>query len=186
MIGIDDIDGLLAEAPAIPERGALDVLLDLGNDDPAASEIDESDFHALEEEWDLLVRLKARSDKLADLADKAKIDYNLQRDRMKRAMEAQGTRQFSSSEGRGAGSLAREYRTSIEDPEAFMGWVNANHPELLTVNSQTRDSFVRNQFRDKGVAPDDPSFPPGIRVIEQEVLRVRNVRPVQTQQEQQE
>jgi hypothetical protein len=182
---LDDIDGLLDQAIQPPARDPLDVLLDVaGNDDPAAIEIDEGDFRALEEEWAVLVRLRERKERLEGLADKASIDYNLQRDRMRRAMEAQGTRQFASAEGRGAGSLKREYRTKVVDDAAFSEWVAERHPELLSVNSQRRDSFVRDEYRDRGVAPTledgspNPDFPPGLQVIEQDTLSVRGTRPV--------
>jgi hypothetical protein len=182
--GLDDIDLDALTQPA--ERDPLDILLEVGGmDDPEAYEIDESDFAALEEEWARLMRLKERKDRLEGLAEKAAIDYSLQRDRMRRAMEAQGTRQFASAEGQGAGSLAREYRVKITNPQVFIGWVNERHPELLSVNSQTLGSFVRNEYRNKGVAPDDPAFPPGVQVIEQQILRVRGTRPVQQEQEQQ-
>src|SRR5258706_2906041 len=117
---LDDIDALIDHALVPPARDPLDILLDVaGNDDPAAIELDEGDFRALEEEWSVLTRLRERKDRLEDLAAKAKIDYNLQRERMRHAMEAQGTRQFASAEGRGAGSLKREYRTRVVDDAAF-------------------------------------------------------------------
>jgi hypothetical protein len=193
MSGIDDIDALIEQAATEPVpagHSALDVLLDIGNDDLAAIEIDDSDFLTLEEEWSLLTRLQARKEKLEDLAEKAKIDYNLQKSRMQRAMADQGTRQFASAEGRGAGSLAKEYRTAVQDPEVFDEWVRANHPELYSINAQTRDSFIRKQYRNRGILPTledgspNPEFPPGLRVTEQDVLRVRGMRPPKQEQEQ--
>jgi len=188
-LDLDDIDALTDAALIPPPRDPLDILLDVaGNDDPAAVEIDEGDFRALEEEWAVLVRLRERKERLEGLADKAKIDYNLQRERMRRAMEAQGTRQFASAEGRGAGSLKREYRTRVVDDAAFAAWVAERHPELLSVNSQRRDSFVRDEYRDKGIAPTledgspNPEFPPGLTVIEQDTLSVRGTRPVNQEQ----
>lgn len=188
---LDDIDALLDEAIRNPEptRDPLDILLDASNDDVAAVEIDEGDFRALEEEWATLVRLRGRKERLTALADQASIDYNLQRDRMRRAMAAQGTRQFASSAGQGAGSLKREYRTSVTDEAAFTAWVRDRHPELFSVNSQRRDSFIRDQYRDRGIAPTledgspNPDFPPGLRVTEQDVLSVRGVRPVTSEQQ---
>lgn len=187
---LDDLDALVDEALARqPARDPLDILLDVGNDDVEAVEIDEGDFRALEEEWGVLIRLKERKDRLDALAKTAATDYDLQKRRMQRAMEAQGTRQFASTEGRGAGSMRREYRTKVTDEASFTSWVKDRHPELFSVNSQRRDSFIRDEFRDKGIAPvledgtPNPDFPPGLQVIEQDILAVRGVRPVNQEQQ---
>lgn len=176
-------------APSTPDgdrpkpRSPLDLLLEGSPDDVRAVDATDPDFRALEDEWRVLAILKERHDRLTKLLDEAKASYNAQKERMAAAMQAQGTRQYASTEGRGAGSLAHEYRTRVTDAQAFLQWVTETHPELLGVNAQRRDSFVRNQFRDQGISPDDPAFPPGIEVVEQDVLRVRNVRAANQEEE---
>ena len=57
-----------------------------------------------------------------------------------------------------------------------MAWVKETHPELLTVHSQNRTKFIRENFRDQGVPEDDARFPPGVKVTAREQLMVRGVK----------
>lgn len=162
------------EAPQ-EQPDVLDQLLH-GEED-AGQELSDEDLGSLEEEFDAVARLTKERDRLEAHLAEVKRDLAGQKDRMLRAMKAQGTRQFRSGSGVGQCYVQDNYSTAVEDPEAFMEWVRENHPEMLSVHSQTRTSFIRKEYRDKGVAVDSDTFPPGIAVKEYESLQVRDVKP---------
>ncbi|MCI0669157.1 MAG: hypothetical protein L0Y64_01710 [Myxococcaceae bacterium] len=165
--------GFVAPAEVAKQRDPLDVLLE-GTE--GAVQPDDATLGALEEEFRVLANLRKRVDGLEGQLEEAKSHYNAQVERMQRAMQAQGTRQFKSGAGHGSCYLQEHFQTKVVDDTAFMEWVQGTHPELLTVNSQTRTSFIRKEYRDRGVAPDSDTFPPGIAVEVHERLTVRGVK----------
>jgi len=170
----DDAVDLGFIAPPPPEQTSIfDQLLRGTADDPEASEPSDTELGSLEEEFRRLDALDMLKQRLADQLDEVTKRLAAQRERMLAAMDGQGTQQFRGLEGGGACFVRTEYTTDVRDPEAFMGWVKETHPELLTVNSQTRTSFIRRQYRDQGVPEDDPSFPPGIEVAVRRTLALR-------------
>lgn len=137
----------------------------------------DDEFGSLEDEFRKLVQLRrvcdALSQKKADLEELKR----RQTSRVREAMEAQGTKQFRSSGGFGACSISSRYKTRVTNDQAFIRWATEHHPELLTVNAQTRTSFVRREFKDNGIPPDADEFPPGIEAEEEPTLSVRASRP---------
>lgn len=151
-------------------------LLETGRDDAEAVEPSMDDLGTLEEEWQRVCALKEAKDLAEERLKEAKAAYLHQQNRMAGAMERQGIKQFRGSNGGGC-TISDVYSTRVTDEAAFRQWVDETHPELLTVNSRTRTSFVRNHYRDKGVAPGDPAFPPGLEAEELHPLSVRGARP---------
>lgn len=163
--------------PSAPEEKAdLFDQLQGDKDDSEAVELPDGAMADLAEEFRVLRELRLRRDRLNAKAAAASKDYEEQRDRMASAMLLQGTKQFSDVNGQGACTQTTQYQTTVEDPQAFMEWVQERHPELLTVNAQTRTSFIRKEYRDKGVPLDSDQFPPGIKVTERETLSVRGIK----------
>ena len=130
-------------------------------------------FDSLEEEYRLLASLRKRRDELKAQHGEASGDYEAQRGRMMRAMTAQGTKQFKSTTvEKGSCHFNSGYGVKIMDPSTFIPWVRDHAEELLSVNARTLTKFVREQFKNRGVPPDDPSFPPGIEAKEHDTLTV--------------
>ncbi len=161
-----------------------DVLGQLLGNAPSADaddgvELDTGELGALQEEFDAVAALTLRKKQLeAELGEVSKA-LTAQKDRMLGAMTLQGTKQFSSALGPGACSRSERYDTTLSDVDAFIDWVKESHPELLTVNNQTRNRFIREQYRDQGIPEGDERFPPGITVTPREQLVVRGVKPPQ-------
>lgn len=139
-------------------------------------ELDDDDSATLEQAWQKLVSLRRRRDELKEQASDASDAYEAQRGRMASLMQKQGTTQFRGADG-GSCSVSDVYTTAIEDEDKWMTWVKESHPELLSVHSQRRTSFIRREYRDKGIPIDDPSFPPGLKAGTQPTLSVRGIRP---------
>lgn len=137
----------------------------------------EEAYESLEAEFERLASLRRRRDEAKAVASDASADYEAQRWRMGRALEAQGTKQFKSAQGLGSASRSEQYTAKIVDPATFIPWAKSNCPEILTVNSQTLVRFVRENFRDKGVPLDDASFPPGIETGERANVTVTIPKP---------
>ena len=130
-------------------------------------------FEALEEEYRILASLRKRRDALKAAHSEASAEYEAHRGRMMRAMRGQGTRQFrSTAMEKGGCHFSSAYGVKIKDPSVFIPWAKKHCPELLSVNVNTLGSHVRKQYRDRGVPPDDPSFPPGLEVKEHDTLTV--------------
>jgi len=170
--------GFVAPAPMGDAEPAdiFDQLLEGTTDDERAVEPTDDDLGTLEEEWHRLCVMREASDAAEERAKETRAAYVAQRERMMSAMRRQGTKQFRGANGQ-ACSIAEIYTTSLEDEAKFMGWVKETHPELLTVHSKSRTKFIREQYRDRGVAIDDPSFPPGLKVGTVDNLTVRGIRP---------
>lgn len=164
------------DAPTEDGSGILRDLLDTGNDDVDAVEPDEGDLASLQTEFDSVARLTARKRELESELQNVSRALQAQKDRMLMAMEAQGTKQFRSALGDGSCTITERYDTTVEDPQTFLAWVTEAHPELLTVNSQTRNKFIRENYRDQGIDPDSPEFPPGVQASPRRSLMVRDVK----------
>lgn len=174
-----DTFGFVAPAKLGKDEPELDVfaqLLQGAADDDRAVEPTDDDLGTLEMEWEKLERLKLAAEAAQTRADELDREYKAQKERMLLAMKREGTRQFRGSSG-GACVVAEQYSTTMEDEHAFMDWVRESHPELLTVHSQTRTKFIRENFRDRGVPTDDPAFPPGLKAGTVEFLQVRGIKP---------
>ena len=156
-----------------PQPDVLDQLLD-GADGTEAAELTDEQLGSLHEEFEPVARLRAEKLRLEAQLKRVSAALEDHKRRMLSALEAQGTRQFRSADGSGQCYTQTRYNVRVTDPEPFMEWVQENHPELLSVNSQTLGSFVRKEYRDKGVATDSDQFPPGIEVKEQVSLMVRD------------
>jgi hypothetical protein len=150
----------------------FDQLAEAARDQAETDEAEEESFGSLEEEFQVLSELRRERDRAERRKTDAEKLYQAQAYRMLRAMEAQGTRQFKSGASGGSCYVQDRYVTQVVDDKAFMDWVQAQAPELLTVNAQRRTKFVREEFRDKGVPVDDGSFPDGIETREESALRV--------------
>lgn len=130
-------------------------------------------FESLEEEYRILASLKRKRDRLKAEHSEASNDYEAQRGRMMRAMRAQGTKQFKSTTvEKGSCYFNGAYGVKIVDPSTFIPWVKEHAEELLSVNSRTLTKYVREEFKNRGVPTDDPSFPPGIEAKEHDTLTV--------------
>lgn len=151
-------------------------ILDGTNDDPDAVEADEGDLANLQTEFDTVALLTEKKRKLEAQLDNVKKSLEAQKQRMMNAMEAQGTKQFRSALGDGSCTITERYDTVVTDPQSFIDWVQEAHPELLTVNSQVRNKFIRENFRDMGIDPESPEFPPGVQASPRRGLMVRDVK----------
>lgn len=181
----NETDGFVPLAPAAGSTPSetpdvFTQLMEGTTEDQPPVELDDGDAATLEDSWNRLVALRRRRDNLKKQASDASAEYEAQRGRMAGMMEKQGTTQFRGADG-GSCSIADVYTTAIENEDAWMGWVRESHPELLSVHSQRRTSFIRQEYRDKGVPIDDPSFPPGLKAGTQPTLTVRGLRPSQSQ-----
>jgi len=166
----------MAQPSTADEGDALKELLEGNTDDEEAVEAGAGELAVLEDEFGVVAALTRRKEELEGQLSKVNQQLAAQKQRMLDAMDAQGTAQFKSAGGPGACSPTTTFDTKVEDPATFMAWVQEFHPELLTVNSQTRSSFIRKEYRDKGVDPDSPEFPPGIVASERRSLTVRGVK----------
>lgn len=163
---------VLPDAPDV-EPEEVDPFKELEAEDEDEEAPEGETFENLEEEYRVLASLKRRRDSLKASHSEASADYEAHRRRMQRAMGAQGTRQFrSTTVERGSCNFSSAYSAKIIDPVAFMAWAKENASELLSVNAQTLSKHLREQFRNRGVPPDDPSFPPGLEVKERDTLTV--------------
>ncbi len=143
--------------------------------EPAPEDEEHADevYENLEEEYRILASLKKRRDQRKAAHSEASADYEAHRGRMMRAMQAQGTRQFrSTTVEKGACHFNSAYGVKIVDQPAFLIWAKAHAEELLSVNAQTLTKHVREEFKNRGVPIDDPSFPPGLEVTERDTLTV--------------
>lgn len=168
-------------APTGETADNADVLSQLLGDAPSddadeATEMDLGELGALQEEFDAVETLTLQKQRLEAKLSKVSADLQAQKFRMLDAMKLQGTKQFSSALGPGACSRSERYDTVVEDVDTFMAWVQETHPELLSVHSQRRTKFIRENFRDQGVPEDDERFPPGVKVTAREQLVVRGVK----------
>lgn len=169
--------GFVAPTPVGEDKqlDLFDQLLDGTNDDEQAHEATDEELGTLEDEFQKLSELKLKKERLEKIADAAKKEYTAMRDRMLGAMEGQGTKQFKGASG-GAAIAVEQYTTTIQDEAAFLEWVREHHPELLSVNAQTRTKFIRENYRDRGVPEDSPEFPPGLTGGTLKTLQVRGVK----------
>lgn len=167
---------LIPDAPeAAPPVVAADPFeaLEAPGEGEQPGEGDEEAFESLEEEYRILASLKRRRDQLKTAHGEASAEYEAHRGRMMRAMRAQGTKQFKSTTvEKGSCHFSSAYTVVVKDPSTFIPWVKEHAEELLSVNSRTLARHVREEFKNKGVPPDDPSFPPGIEVSEHDTLTV--------------
>lgn len=173
----DEIDDFVAPAPVAGEASSgsiFDQLLS-GDDDEHATEPSDADLGTLEDEFNTLRELWLRRKRLKDQLKELEKEYAAQLARMGSAMKGQGTSQFRGAEGQGMCYEAEEYSTTVEDESAFAAWASEEAPELFSINAQTRDSFIRKNYRDKGVPPDSPDFPPGLKVRERKVVRPKGL-----------
>lgn len=159
----------------VEKKDVFTELLGGSEDDAQAVEPTDDDRGTLEDEWRRLVDLREASGEAEEKAATAKRAYNDQKQRMADAMERQGTKQFRGADGGGC-SATETYTTTLEDPAAFMAWIQETHPEMLVVHSATRTKFIRENYRDLGVPEDDPSFPPGLKSGTMSGLQVRGAR----------
>jgi hypothetical protein len=139
--------------------------------------VSDADLGSMESEFQVVALLTERKKELERQVSEVSAQLEAAKERMLAVMEAHGTTQFRSGAGLGSCFTQERFDTTVEDPGAFVAWVQERHPELLTVNSQTRNRFIREEFRDKGVAPDSDAFPPGVKVTPRTQLAVRGARP---------
>jgi len=130
-------------------------------------------FQNLEDEYRILLGLRRRREELKEALKVVSAEYEAQRQRMQRAMQAQGTRQFKSTTvTKGGCHFSSVYAVKILEPTTFIPWAKEHCEEILTVNSATLARHVREQYKNRGVPPEDPSFPPGLEVSEHDTLTV--------------
>ena len=154
----------------------LTTLLESSGDDEEATEADSGELANLQGEFDSVAVLNRKKQALEAELKLVSSALQAQKERMMDAMEAQGTKQFRSVTGEGSCTVTERYDTTLNDPQQFIDWVKESHPELLVVHSQTRNKFIRENYRDEGIAADDPSFPPGVDVTPRRGLMVRGTR----------
>lgn len=176
---LTDSFGFIAPVAAAGQLDLFKALTTSGEDDREAVELTDSERANMgvcyedvakltRKKKDLEAEVKAVSARLIDAKES-----------MLTSMKEQGTKQFRGTDDDGACSIANRYQTKVVDPEAFLQWVLANHSELLSVNANTRTSFIREHFKDKGVPVDSDEFPPGVEATEHEFLQVRGVKSAQ-------
>lgn len=173
-----DADALGFDLPeSASDSDVLGELLSTMDDpDSQRAELSDADLGSLEDEFDSVALLNERKKELeSQLRDVSK-ELEAAKGRMLEAMKLQGTSQFRGGQGQGSCYVQERFDTQVEDPDAFMRWVQTEHPELLTVHAQTRNKFIREEYRDKGVDPESDGFPPGVKVTPREVLAVRGAR----------
>ena len=161
------------------DRDVLAALLGTA-DDAAAQQRDQlsdADLGSMESEFQVVAVLSDRKKDLEAELKEISSQLDAAKERMRAVMDAHGTTQFRSGAGLGSCFVQERFDTTLEDPAAFVAWISERHPELLTVNSQTRNRLIREEYRDKGVAPDSEEFPPGIKVTPRPQLAVRGARP---------
>lgn len=160
------------------DADVLDSLLSTEDDpDSQREELSNEELGSLQDEFDRVARLDRKRKAMEDALSDMKRDLQAAKDRMLQVMKQQGTSQFKSGDGLGSCYVQERFDTTVDDPDAFLGWVRQECPELLTVHSQTRNSFIRREFRDKGVDPESDEFPPGIKVTPREQLAIRGAKP---------
>ncbi len=172
-----------AEASAGTDKDVLGALLSTEEDDPDAQmreQLSDADIGNLDEEFQTVALLTKKRDELDRKLKQVKQDLQAAKNRMMDSMEAQGTNQFRSGAGLGSCYLQERFDTTLEDPDLFLDWIKARHPELLSVHSQTRNRFIREEYRDKGVDPGADEFPPGVAVTPRKQLAVRGAKVKQS------
>lgn len=174
-------DSLGFVAPAALSEAATEAdpfaqLMDTSVDDQQATEVDPADAAVLDDVFRDVVACTRRKDEIDAELSVAKKNLTGAKERMAAVMERQGTKQFRALDGDGSCTITETYATTIDDVDAWMGWVQENASELLTVHSQTRTKYVRENFRDKGVPVDSDAFPPGITVKPIPGLMVRGAK----------
>lgn len=165
----------MSDAPAKAPDLFEQLLGGVADDDRAVEKTGDS-AQTLEAEFAVIAALRSRKKRLEEELERVQGQLSDANQRMADAMALQGTRQFAGVEGQGSCHLATEYRVKVVDPAAFTAWADEHAPELYAINAKTRDGFIRRQYRDRGIAPDSPDFPPGLEVKEVDVLRVRGAR----------
>jgi hypothetical protein len=183
-VSLEDL-GFAGVAGVSSDRDVLAELL-AGTDDPVAEQrekIDDSDAASLAENFRTVAALTKRKAELEEQLDRVSKALTAAKWRQLEMMETQGTTQFRDSSGQGSCFVQERFDTEVTDPDAFQAWADERHPELFSINSQTRNKFIRENYRDKGVAPDSPDFPPGIKVSPQKQLAVRGARPKKEKQD---
>jgi hypothetical protein len=165
--------------PESDTPGVLDQLLtDAGGSDGTDSnELGTEELGSLENEFADVVVLRHRQAALKESLKIVNAELDAQQWRMIEAMETQGTKQFKGMGGGGENcTVSERYDTAVDDPAAFIDWVQEHHPDMLTVNAQARNGFIRREYTNKGVDETDESFPPGISVIPKKILIVRGIK----------
>lgn len=176
----DKTEGFVPLAGAGKKQDIFTQLIEETSEEDAPTPQSDDDTITLEDAWHRLVILRLARDSAKTRASDASRAYEEQRGRMASMMERQGTKQFRGADGGGC-SIADVYTTAVENEQEWLDWVRETHPELLSVHSQSRTRFIRENYRDKGVPIDDASFPPGLKAGTQPTLQVRGVRPPQPQ-----
>lgn len=175
----EDTHGFVA--PSMPEEAAeaaqaaheLDPFAELLGGDLALPDATPDEMGTLEAEFRRLAELRRLRDAVTARKSEVEARYQAQAERMLQAMQDQGTRQFRSAAGGGSVSISERYRAKVVERDGLMRWVQANAPELLTVNSQTLTKFVREEYRDNGIPEDDERFPAGVECEVQPTLSFR-------------
>lgn len=167
----------LPSMPELPPEPKVDPFEQLTAPEPEPTEEESEEeaevFQSLEDEYRILASLKRRRDELKTQHTEASNEYEAQRGKMLRAMKAQGTKQFKSTTvEKGGCHFKGAYGVKILDHSEFIPWVQEHAPELLSVNSKTLTKHVREEYKNRGVPIDDPSFPPGLEVSEHDTLTV--------------
>lgn len=169
--------GFIAPPSTGEDADVLGQLLD-STDDPDSQRkaLSDAELRSLDLEFQDVARLDAEVKDLERRLSEKKQERDVAKSRMLEAMELQGTSQFRSGEGLGSCYVQERFDTQLEDQDAFMEYMLQHHPHLLTVHSQTRNRFIREEFRDKGVDPESGDFPPGIIVKPRKMLAVRGAK----------
>lgn len=183
-----DAEALGFTAPVDPTAGeaggVFDQLLTGTDDDDQAVELTEEEQINLGDNYRVVANLTRRKKKLEAKLKDVSAALTAAKQGMQSAMVVQGTKQFRGAEDDGSCTVATRYDTKVTDPVSFINWVMGNAHELLSVNSQTRTRYIRENFKDKGIPVDSEAFPPGIEASEGEFLQVRGVRDTDVPEEQ--
>lgn len=159
------------------DADVLGQLLDSADDpDSQREELSDQDLRSLDLEFQDVARLDAQVKEAEQVVKRLKQRRDDAKARMLEAMELQGTSQFRSGEGLGSCYVQERFDTVVEDEEAFRAYVMEHAPHLLSVHSQTRNRFIREEYRDRGVDPESDEFPPGIVVKPRRMLAVRGAK----------
>jgi hypothetical protein len=178
-VSLDDL-GLAGVAGVPADRDVLAALL-AGDDDPIAEQrekIDDADVVTLADNFRIIAALTRRKADLEDQVSKVSSELEAAKQRQLDMMKTQGTAQFRDAQGQGSCHIRDVWQSEIVDPEKFTAWVQENHPHLLSVNANTRGSLLVQEFKNKGVAPDDiEKLPPGVKVTARPQLGLNGVKP---------
>lgn len=177
---MEGLSGFMTDGSEAPESpGLLDQMLtDVGGSDGTDdAELGVNELGVLEDEFADVVVLRRRKAELKERLSVVQGELEAQESRMKEALKLQGTTAFKSATGDGTScTFSERYDTKVTDPQALIDWFMEHHPEMLSVNSQARTSFIKKNYADKGIDEDDDSFPDGIEVTSKEILTVRGVK----------